>query len=90
MRLHEGLLVTDAELRAIDVNPTYCAFLGVARDELIGTVPVLLRPSAADRPGRARSTPPVGRLRSSGHWGGELLERRRNGEVARCMPPSRP
>jgi len=46
--LHEGLLITDADLRALDVNPAYTQILGVPRDELLGTVPSLLRPAPAD------------------------------------------
>ena len=81
MHLHEGLVVTDAELRVIDANPTYCEIVGVARDELIGTVPGLLRPSAADSPGRPQQASLWAALRSSGHWVGEVVERRRNGEA---------
>ncbi|HEX6721431.1 MAG TPA: MASE1 domain-containing protein, partial [Burkholderiaceae bacterium] len=46
--LHEGLLIVDAELRILDVNPTYSRITGIPRDELVGTVPTLLSTSSTD------------------------------------------
>ncbi len=79
--LHEGLLITDAELRALDVNPAYTQILGVPRDELLGTVPMLLRPTPADPVARQQRAAMWASLRDTGNWRGELLERRRNGEM---------
>jgi diguanylate cyclase (GGDEF)-like protein/PAS domain S-box-containing protein len=79
--LHEGLLITDAELRALDVNPAYTQILGVTRDELLGTVPLLLRPTPADPVARQQRAAMWASLRDSGSWRGELFERRRNGEL---------
>ncbi len=79
--LHEGLLVTDADLHALDVNPAYCQILGVTRDELIGTVPSLLRPTPADPIARQQRAAMWASLRDTGSWRGELFERRRNGEI---------
>ncbi len=79
--LHEGLLVTDADLRALDVNPAYTDILGVPRGELLGTVPSLLRPAPADPIARQQRAAMWASLRDNGHWRGELLERRRNGET---------
>ncbi len=81
--LHEGLLITDPDLRALDVNPAYTHILGVPRDELIGTVPSLLRPTPDDPVAREQRAAMWASLRDQGHWRGELLERRRNGEA--CM-----
>jgi len=78
--LHEGLLITDADLRALDANPAYTQILGVPRDELLGTVPSLLRPAPADPVARQQRAAMWAGLRDSGSWRGELLERRRNGE----------
>ena len=79
--LHEGLLITDAEHRALDVNPAYTQILGVPRDELIGTVPSLLRPAPADPVARQQRAAMWAGLREHGSWRGELLEHRRNGEL---------
>ncbi len=79
--LHEGLLITDADLRALDVNPAYTQILGVSREELLGSVPSLLRPTPADPVARQQRAAMWAGLRDSGSWRGELLERRRNGEL---------
>ena len=81
MHLHEGLVVTDAELRLLDANPTYCRIVGIPREELIGTVPGLLRPGATDGAGRPQQASLWAALRSSGNWVGEVIERRRNGDA---------
>lgn len=81
--LHEGLLITDPDLRVLDVNPAYTHILGVPRDELMGTVPSLLRPTPDDPLAREQRAQMWASLRDQGHWRGELLERRRNGEA--CM-----
>ena len=78
--LHEGLLVTDPELRVLDANPAYSQILGVTRDELLGQVPSLLRANAADPLARQQRAAMWAALRTTGSWRGELLERRRNGE----------
>ncbi len=79
--LHEGLLITDAELRVLDANPAYTQILGVPRDELLNTVPSLLRPTPADPVARQQRAAMWASLRDTGSWRGELLERRRNGET---------
>ena len=81
--LHEGLLITDPDLRVLDVNPAYTQIVGVPRDELIGTVPSLLRPTQADPVARQQRAAMWAGLSGSGSWRGELLEHRRNGEM--CM-----
>ncbi len=78
--LHEGLLITDADLRALDVNPAYTQITGVPREELLGTVPSLLRPDPSDPLARQQRASMWAGLRDLGNWRGELLERRRSGE----------
>lgn len=78
--LHEGLLITDSELRVLDVNPAFTQLLGVPRDEVLGTVPALLQPTRADPVARQQRAAMWASLRDQGQWRGELLERRRNGE----------
>ena len=79
--LHEGLLITDAELRVLDVNPAYSKILGVSRDDVLGTVPTLLRPTPADPVARQQRAAMWAEVAASGHWRGELFERRRSGEL---------
>jgi diguanylate cyclase (GGDEF)-like protein/PAS domain S-box-containing protein len=80
MHLHEGLVVTDADLRVLDANAAYCRIVGIPRDELIGTVPAPLRPGAIDGLQRPQQASLFAALRSQGHWAGEVVERRRNGD----------
>jgi len=77
--LHEGLLITDAELRVLDVNPTYCQITGLSRQEVLGRVPALLQP-ATDGPMREQQAVMWDSLRASGTWRGEVVQRRRNGD----------
>ena len=77
--LHEGLLITDGDLRVIDVNPAYTQILGVPREQLVGTVPSLLRPTPADPVARQQRAAMWADLRDHGHWRGELEERRADG-----------
>jgi diguanylate cyclase (GGDEF)-like protein/PAS domain S-box-containing protein len=79
--LHEGLLITDADLRALDVNAAYCSILGVTREEVLGTVPSLLRPAPANPIERQQRAAMWAGLRDTGSWRGELLEGRHNGEL---------
>ncbi|WP_284617052.1 bifunctional diguanylate cyclase/phosphodiesterase [Aquabacterium humicola] len=80
MHLHEGLLITDAEFRVLDANPTYSRITGVPREELLGSVPSLLRPVAPDPITRQQQASLWAALRSSGNWVGEIVERRRSGD----------
>ncbi len=77
--LHEGLLITDPELRVLDVNPAYTQILGVPREQLLGLVPSLLQPTADDALARQQRAAMWAGLRDHGSWRGELLERRRDG-----------
>ncbi len=81
LHLHEGLLITNAEMLVLDANPTYSHITGVPRDELLGTVPKLLRPNAGpDLPGRVQHAAMWADLRTRGQWVGEVVDKRRNGD----------
>jgi diguanylate cyclase (GGDEF)-like protein/PAS domain S-box-containing protein len=79
--LHEGLLIADAELRVLDVNPAYSQILGATRPELLGSVPSMLRPAPSDPLVRQQRLLMWSSLRSTGRWRGEVVERRRSGEA---------
>ncbi|MCW5634989.1 MAG: EAL domain-containing protein [Rubrivivax sp.] len=78
--LHEGLLVTDAEMRTLDVNPAYGEILGTTREAMVGRVPSLLRPDPADPLAREQRAAMWAALRDQGRWRGELLEKRADGQ----------
>jgi PAS domain S-box-containing protein len=73
--LHEGLLITDAELRVLDANPAYTDILGVTacRDAGFGAV------AAAPFPGR-----PAGAAAAGCHVVGAATERRLARRIVRA------
>jgi diguanylate cyclase (GGDEF)-like protein/PAS domain S-box-containing protein len=78
--LHEGLLVTDAEHRVLDVNPTFTDITGWSRDEMLGLVPALLRAAVPGSKAAAAQAEMWSSVQTSGTWRGEVTERRRSGE----------
>ncbi len=78
--LHEGLLITDAEHRVLEVNPTFSEITGHSRDELLGTVPSLMRPAEASSDAGLQLEAMRTSLEAGGMWRGEMLDHRRNGE----------
>ena len=81
LNLREGLLIADADMVVLDANPTYCRILGLAREEVIGKVPTLLRGASSDPMTRTQQATLWAALQAQGHWAGELMERRRNGDA---------
>ncbi|MBL8288580.1 MAG: EAL domain-containing protein [Rubrivivax sp.] len=77
--LHEGLLVTDAEMRTLDVNPAYGEILGTKRETMLGRVPSLLKPDPTDPQAREQRAAMWAALREHGRWRGELQEKRADG-----------
>lgn len=73
----EGILITDAKTRIIAVNPAFTNITGYSADRAVGKRsrmfspedPTLLNESMLES------------LQHSGHWQGEMLDRRANGEV---------
>ncbi|RVT54228.1 EAL domain-containing protein [Rubrivivax albus] len=80
--LHEGLLIADADLRVLDANAAYTQILDVTLAELIGRVPSLLQPNPSDPLARQQRAAMWTGLRQHGRWRGELIERRRDGQIS--------
>jgi diguanylate cyclase (GGDEF)-like protein/PAS domain S-box-containing protein len=80
-RLHEGLVITDAAHRVLDVNPTFTSITGYARDEMVGQVLPMLRPAPAGSPAERQQQAMRDSVQSTGTWHGEVIDRRRNGET---------
>jgi diguanylate cyclase (GGDEF)-like protein/PAS domain S-box-containing protein len=74
----EGIFVTDANKRIISVNPTMIAVSGYRSDELLGQTPTLFRSGRHDR---SFYRAMMNEVDTTGHWRGEIWNRRRNGEV---------
>ncbi|TNE77603.1 MAG: EAL domain-containing protein [Gammaproteobacteria bacterium] len=74
----EGMLIADADTTIVDANRAFTDMTGFSREEVIGKKPSVLQ--------SGRQTEEFYRdmwaeLNSSGHWQGELYNRRKNGEI---------
>ena len=75
---NEGILITDATARIIDVNPAFCTITGYSRDEILGQNPGIMKSGRHDR---AFYDDMWGELREHGHWQGEIWDRKKDGEI---------
>ncbi|AOU97121.1 hypothetical protein BI364_03090 [Acidihalobacter yilgarnensis] len=76
--MQEGIVLTDADLHILNVNPAFTQITGYGREEVLGQTPALLR---SDRHGQDFYDAMALELSESGCWQGEIWNRRRNGEV---------
>ncbi|OIP13984.1 MAG: hypothetical protein AUK53_05765 [Betaproteobacteria bacterium CG2_30_59_46] len=74
----EGVMVTDARNRIVAVNPAFCKVTGYSAGEAIGQTPSLLKSGIHDGEFYRRLW---AALQETGHWQGEVWNRRKNGEV---------
>lgn len=75
---HEGITITDANKKIVDVNPAFCEITGYSRTEVIGENPRILS--------SGKQTPEFyevmwQEINEHGHWQGEVWNRKKNGEV---------
>ncbi|MRR50624.1 MAG: EAL domain-containing protein [Rhodocyclaceae bacterium] len=75
---HEGICITDAQERIVDVNPTFCEVTGYRREELIGQTPRILKSGRQGPEFYAALWKAVG---AKGFWRGEIWNRRKDGEA---------
>jgi diguanylate cyclase (GGDEF)-like protein/PAS domain S-box-containing protein len=74
----EGIVITDAEARIVDVNEGFTSITGYSRDEVLGKNPKLL---SAGRQDPLFYHEMWRTLRAFGAWRGEIWNRRKSGEV---------
>jgi hypothetical protein len=74
----EGAIITDAGGNIRWVNDAFCRIYGYSREEVIGQNPRILKSGRHDE---AFYREFWRQLRQSGHWRGELWNRRKTGEV---------
>ena len=74
----EGVVITDADSRIVEVNDAYCRITGYGRDELIGRNPST---TSSGRHDAAFYREMWQRIQRDGHWSGEIWDRRKNGEI---------
>ena len=74
----DAIVVTDPEARIVATNPAFTQISGYSRDEVLGKNITMLHAGEQDAANLAVMAQAMGR---SGHWSGELLARRKNGET---------
>jgi diguanylate cyclase (GGDEF)-like protein/PAS domain S-box-containing protein len=74
----EGILISDAQNRIIDINPAFTTLTGYERDEALGRNPGFL---GAGRQSPAFYADMWRTIETKGAWQGELWNRRKTGEV---------
>ena len=77
-RCNQGITVTDVSARILSANPAFTQITGYAVDEVIGKNPKFLR---SGRHGEEFYQNMWQQLSQSGHWEGEIWNRRKNGEI---------
>jgi len=74
----DGVMITDAQGRIQSVNRAFSTITGYAPEQAIGQTPALLHSGRHDRAFYRELWQSV---KTSGHWRGEIWNRRSNGEV---------
>ena len=74
----EGVVVTDAHSRILSVNTAFTRLLGYTEDELLGKTPRVFKSGRHDQ---AFYEAMWAALLDTGHWQGEIWNRRKNGEI---------
>lgn len=76
-RSHEAIIISDHNNRILDVNPAFSDITGYSRTEVLGLNPSILS-SGRHSPSYYRSM--WQNIEESGHWRGEIWNRRKTGE----------
>lgn len=73
-----GMLVTDSRSTILNVNQSFSTVTGYSAAEAVGKTPALL---SSGQHGKAFYDDMWGQLLSSGHWQGEIINRRKQGAL---------
>ena len=74
----EGVMITDGSQRILMVNRAFCELTGYSEREALGRTPELLKSGRHDREFYAEIWRSV---KTTGHWQGEIWNRRKSGET---------
>jgi len=74
----EAMIVTDAENHFLMVNPAFTNITGYSFEEVSGKTPVILQSGKQDEHFYKNMWES---LKGNGHWAGEIINRRKNGEL---------
>jgi len=75
---HEGIIITDAQAKIVDVNETFTTTTGFSREEALGQNPRILQ---SGRHNREFYQQLWHNLIHKGFWSGEVWNKRKNGEI---------
>ncbi len=75
---YDGIVITDKNAMAVEVNDRYCEITGYDRAELLGRSPSMLHSRAHDESFYESMWTRLGTL---GYWVGEIWDRKRSGEL---------
>lgn len=75
---YEGIIITDCQPVIVDVNPVFSEITGYSREEVVGQDPQIL--SSKQHPAEF-FTEMWQLLNTTGHWKGEIWNRKKNGEL---------
>ncbi len=75
---HDGVMITDADQQIVAINRAFTELTGYSEEEAIGRTPAMLRSKRHDAEFYRDlwST-----IEASGHWQGEIWNRRKSGEI---------
>ncbi len=76
--VRDGIIITDAKGRIIDVNESFTRITGYTREEAIGRNPSLLKSGLQEKSFYANLWRELG---ENGQWSGEIWNQRKSGEV---------
>ncbi len=75
---HEGIMITDAAGRILDVNAAFSDLTGYSHDEIVGQNPRLFKSEIQDAPFYNAMWD---KLITEGHWQGEIWNRHKTGTI---------
>jgi len=74
----EAIVITDTDLRIVDVNPAYTAITGYTPEEVLGETMSFLQSEGSEHDGQDEIWSAI---HAAGSWQGEVWDRRKNGEL---------
>lgn len=77
-KMNDGVLITDEKQQIVTINSAYGAISGYVIEEIIGKTPNTFSSGWHDRVFYQNLW---NELNQSGHWNGEIIDRRKNGEL---------